>query len=45
MNVPEVEERPIAVRAYCVPQKRKDDEKRRERNKKEGPLGAPLICP
>ncbi len=36
MNAPAPEERPIAVRAYCVPPTRKDDDKRRDHNKKGG---------
>lgn len=41
MYAPEPQERPIAVRAYCVPQKRKDDDKRRDHNKKGGALWGP----
>ena len=41
MNVPAAEERPIAVRAYCVPQQRKDDDKRRDRDGKGGALWGP----
>ena len=36
MNAPAPEERPIAVRAYCVPPTRKDDDKRRDNNTKGG---------